>query len=173
MKQQQHLYATNSKLGNSMAQGQQTTRIVYDQISVGSATTHAEAFTNFTGKTNVQTNLKEGKLPSGESMIVKEIDFVSEAAVTGEITVDLYIGTLKVVKDLPVHFAAYAGTDWQPLNRGTTTRFSVRLVTNVTIPAQVEFKVVLKSAAATFTDATVLNVALKGFGVLFNSQTSL
>jgi hypothetical protein len=83
------------------------------------------------------------------------------------------IGSQRVLKDIPVNFAAVPGLDWSPLNVGSASKFSVRLITDLVIPPQVSFRLNLRCTAASFAAATNLSVAFKGFGVLFNPQSTL
>lgn len=173
MNQIQKLYGVNSNLGLDLSTGQQTTRIVYDTEPAGAATGYLELFANFANKSRLQTNLTEPKLTSQESMVVKEIIFSLNNPIAKMATFDFLIGSQKVLKDIPITFATNAGLDWSPLNIGSTTRFSVRLITDLVIPPQVSFRLNLRSAPAAFAANTTVAVALKGFGVLFNPQSTL
>jgi hypothetical protein len=88
-------------------------------------------------------------------------------------TFDFIIGSQKVLKDIPITFATNAGLDWSPLNAGSSSRFSVRLITDLVIPPQVSFRLNLRCAPGAFANATTVAVGLKGFGVLFNPQNTL
>jgi len=167
------LYGVNAKLGAMLRGGQQTTQYLYDQEAVDSNTESVEFFVNFGSKTNIQTNLKEGKLPTGESSVLKELIFVADNPISGTIIANFFIGNQRVLKDYPIYFAAVVGLDPSPLNLNSGSNFSVRLVTNLVIPPQVTFKLELKCEAGAFADATIISASTKGVGVLFNPQTSL
>lgn len=173
MNQIQKLYGVNAGLGLDLNKGQQTTRIVYDTEPATLLTAYQEFFANFAGKTRIQTNLTEPKLTSQESMVVKEIIFVTSTPILKQATFDFLIGSQKVLKDLPILFSTVPGLDWSPLNTGSTSKFSVRLITDLIIPPQVSFRMNLRMPAGTFANGTTVQVALKGFGVLFNPQTTL
>ncbi len=172
MNQIAKLYGVNAQLGAQLRNGQQTTRILYDEETTDVTTESLEFFTNFGGKSNVQTNLKEGKLPSGESMVIKELLFSSPDSISGTITADVFIGSQRVIKDLPVYFSAIPGLDVSPLNVGNGNNFTSRLVTNLVIPPQVTFKMSLKVEPGAL-QLSNLRAAFKGVGVLFNPDISL
>jgi len=185
----------DSKLG-APANQQQTTRVLYDTfINVaGTPQTQIEFFTNFQGKSLARTNLQVSKLDSAESMVVKSLWFAGsfESAdpdipfntTAGGVVCDVIIGNQTVVKALPLHFNTYVGEPFDRLhasnNAFVTTNGSqnsglwceVRLLTNIVIPPQVDFKVVVRGASLGAGDTGATICALSGYGQIFSAGTT-
>ena len=174
--QEQKLYGVNRKLGNPYAASQQqTTRIVYDIEPADNTTTSLEFFVNFANKTKDDTNLTEGKLSSSESMVIKEIDIICPAnALVGTAVLSVVIGSQEVVRNVPLQFLAVNALNYGgPLSSNDAQTFNIRMITDLVIPPQVNFKAVVKMEAGALPAASNMGVAFKGFGVLFNPQASL
>jgi len=185
----------DNKLG-APANQQQTTRVLYDTF-VNSQQLNAqqiEFFTNFQGKTLGQTNLQVSKLDSAESMVIKSLWFGGVFEGTdgslpfdgnaGGVVCSIIVGNQTVVKDLPLHFNAdvgepfdrihgsnngYVPTGVQPSNQWC----EVRLITNIVIPPQVDFKVVIRAAEGLgLGDGGATVCCLSGYGQIFSAGTT-
>jgi hypothetical protein len=105
--QVQKLRYVNNRLGAGNADTQQTTRVVYDTVTVaGPGTQTLRFFDSFAGKTTPNfTNLNTNKLDSSDSMVVKWIllEFLqfaytgSERRITAQCIFDI---TLKIGNDV-------------------------------------------------------------------------
>jgi hypothetical protein len=194
MGQVSKLAYVDRKLG-APANGQQTTRIIFDtEQNAGAVVNQVDFFTDFQGKTPGQTNLQVSKLDSSESMVIKSVwfsytnndnsAFAPFPGANGGATMDIIVGNQTVVKALPLHFNSTVGEPYDRLhgsNNGVATGTAgapgvvceYRLLTNIVIPPQVDFKVVVKGAdlfqAAGGSDENTLICALIGYGQLFSA----
>ncbi|RLC36972.1 hypothetical protein DRH27_04385 [Candidatus Falkowbacteria bacterium] len=181
------------KLG-APSNGQQTTRVLYDTFSNVTATPQSqiEFFTNFQGKGLGQTNLQVSKLDSAESMVIKSLWFggLFEAVDpsipfpfnAGGVVCDIVVGNQTVVKALPLHFNTYVGESFDRIhgsNNGYASADAspgqwceVRLLTNIVIPPQVDFKVVVRGANLGNGDTGATICALSGYGQIFSAGTT-
>lgn len=169
----------DSKLGVSLP-GQQTTRVIYDSVSAVAGQGFFEFFTNFAGKTEFQTNLTTNKLDSAESMVIKSIqligNFAGTATLENHLNLNITVGNQVVVKDFDPSFnAANRGLSFDRLhsgfNNGNILEF--RLLTDIVIPPQVNFKATLSlSDGANVLLADDITIVLKGYGRIFSAGAS-
>lgn len=170
----------DAKLG-APTSGQQTTRYIYDSVLPGAGGTNVTFFQNFAGKTQFQTNLTTNKLDSMESMVIKSI-YLSLAAGTagtltlqGHMNLNIYVGNQCVLKDFDPSFNATSrGLSFDRLhssfNEGRVVE--VRLLTDIVIPPQVNFKATLELAENTAVADTSITLGFKGYGKIFSAGMS-
>jgi hypothetical protein len=161
--------------------GQQTTRYIYDSVLPGAGGTNVTFFQNFAGKTQFQTNLTTNKLDSMESMVIKSI-FLSVYAGTegalnlaGHSNLNIYVGNQCVLKDFNLSFnASNRGLSFDRLHSGfnSSAILEVRLLTDIVIPPQVNFKATLELAENTAVVDTSITLGLKGYGKIFSAGMS-
>jgi hypothetical protein len=170
----------DAKLGGPTG-GQQTTRYIYDSVIPGAGNTNVTFFQNFAGKTQFQTNLNANKLDSMESMIIKSIYIVidpgTEGALnlTGHLNLNIYVGNQCVLKDFDPSFnASNRGLSFDRLHSGfnSSAILEVRLLTDIVIPPQVNFKATLEMAENTAVIDTQITLGLKGYGKIFSAGMS-
>lgn len=170
----------DAKLG-APTSGQQTTRYIYDSVLPGIGGTNVTFFQNFAGKTQFQTNLTTNKLDSMESMVIKSI-FMSVNAgtagtltLTGHLNLNIYVGNQCVLKDFDPSFnATNRGVSFDRLHSGLNSSeiVEVRLLTDIVIPPQVNFKATLELAENTAVADTSITLGLKGYGKIFSAGMS-
>lgn len=192
----------NRVLGAQMDQMQGTTRAIFDSINFTNRTSY-DYFSEVSGKATTTinnlpaTNITDNRFEPGEGMVIKEIgisNLDNQASPTTPIDlntgliglglINVYIGNNRVIKDLPL-FSMQTLSAVNNLNLSSTAatnsnnlRFtSIRLLTNIVIPPQVQFYVNLRLPAPGGTGAgrTGLNnlrVYLKGYGKLFNPRNN-
>jgi len=177
MSQVGKLNMVNSKLGATMP-GQQTTRYIYDTVTTVAGQSTFNFFQTFAGKTDLQTNLTTNKLDSSESMVIKSLYFVGSITpgFLGHINLNITVGNQVVLKDFNPSFnATNRGLSFDRLHSGTNegNRVEVRLLTDIVIPPQVNFKVTMELAegAAVLGDESV-TVGLKGYGTIFSAGST-
>lgn len=171
----------DSKLGVSLP-GQQTTRVIYDSVNATAGQGFFEFFTNFAGKTEFQTNLTTNKLDSAESMVIKSIQIISNvggtppALLTSHMNLNIIVGNQVVLKDFDPSFnATNRGLAFDRLHSGFASdrNLEFRLLTDIVIPPQVNFKATLQLADAA---SVILNddftIVLKGYGRIFSAGAS-
>lgn len=181
--QQTKLATIAAKLGiPQVANGQQTERVIFDSVALNGGTAPAtqtlEFFQNFAGKTPEESNVQSSKLDSNEALIIKNIklftfDESMEVAASMPL-LNVYVGGQRVIKDLSFAFATDELTPENIVKIGfgqDGTASSMRLLTNIVVPPQVEIKVTVKLLPLA-NDARVYLI-LGGYGVLFNPQSSL
>jgi len=170
----------DAKLG-APTSGQQTTRYIYDTVLPGAGGTNVTFFQNFAGKTQFQTNLTTNKLDSMESMVIKSIyiAFFPGTAGTldlsGHMNLNIYVGNQCVLKDFDPSFnATNRGVSFDRLHSGynNAVRLEVRLLTDIVIPPQVNFKATLELAENTAVADTSITLGLKGYGKIFSAGMS-
>jgi len=186
----------DNKLG-APANQQQTTRVLYDTFVniTGVNQNQIEFFTNFQGKSLGQTNLQVSKLDSAESMVIKSLWFAGifegvDPSIpffpnAGGVVCDVIVGNQTVVKALPLQFNTFVGEPFDRIhasnnayspgvdsskNQGLWTE--VRLLTNIVIPPQVDFKVVVRGEQLGVGDTGATICALSGYGQIFSAGTS-
>lgn len=197
MGQLSKLRSVDNRLG-ATANGQQTTRTVFDTIAKASLTyTNLEFFKTFQGKTPGQTNLTQNKLDSSESMVVKSISILQVGSLGStdvpgagaQMLLNFYVGNQRVIKNLPISFNN--GGTGQPFDRlhansgvpSTNTGFisfttaynmptEIRLLTDIVIPPQVEFYVTLSSSSTGAASNAAIVCALTGYGRIFSAGAS-
>jgi hypothetical protein len=170
----------DAKLG-APTSGQQTTRYIYDSVVPGVGGTNATFFQNFAGKTQFQTNLTTNKLDSMESMVIKSIFIAVDAGtagtltLTGHLNLNIYVGNQCVLKDFDPSFnASSRGLAFDRLHSGFNADaiLEVRLLTDIVIPPQVNFKATLELAENTAVLDTSITLGLKGYGKIFSAGMS-
>jgi len=170
----------DAKLG-APTSGQQTTRYIYDSVSPGAGGTNVTFFQNFANKTQFQTNLTTNKLDSMESMVIKSI-FIAirpgtagTLTLTGHLNLNIYVGNQCVLKDFDPSFnSSNRGLAFDRLHSGynSTEGLEVRLLTDIVIPPQVNFKATLEFAENTAVADTSVTLGLKGYGKIFSAGMS-
>jgi hypothetical protein len=167
----------DSKLGVSLP-GQQTTRVIYDSVNAAAGQQFFEFFTNFAGKNEFQTNLTTNKLDSAESMVIKSIQIVASGAtllLSDHLNLNITVGNQVVLKDFDPSFnATNRGLSFDRLHSGfnENQNLEVRLLTEIVIPPQVNFKATLQvsnAGAALNDDITII---FKGYGRIFSAGNS-
>ena len=168
----------DSKLGVSLP-GQQTTRVIYDSVSSVAGQQFFEFFTNFAGKTEFQTNLTTNKLDSAESMVIKSIQIITNSATSNladHLNLNITVGNQVVVKDFDPSFnASSRGLAFDRLHSGfnSTTNLELRLLTDIVIPPQVNFKATLQIADGANVELNDdITIILKGYGRIFSAGAS-
>ena len=167
----------DSKLGVSLP-GQQTTRVIYDSVNAAAGQQFFQFFTNFAGKTEFQTNLTTNKLDSAESMVIKSIQIVMGSLVsnlTDHLNLNITVGNQVVLKDFDPSFnCSTRGLSFDRLHSGfnTTTNLEVRLLTEIVIPPQVNFKAELQLSNALLAAGDDVTIILKGYGRIFSAGNS-
>ena len=176
MSQVGKLNMVNSKLGATM-QGQQTTRYIYDTVVAAAGQTTFNFFETFAGKTDLQTNLTTNKLDSSESMVIKSI-FVSNSltqSLSGHSNLNIIVGNQVVLKDFNLAFnATNRGVSYDRLHSGynVDSRIEIRLLTDIVIPPQVNFKATLQIAEVGTLDSESVTLGFKGYGVIFSAGST-
>lgn len=168
----------DNKLGATMP-GQQTTRYIYDSVALGIGQQNATFFQNFAGKTQFQTNLTTNKLDASESMVIKSIYLAFNNQFIDNLLADhsnlnIYVGNQVVLKDFNVAFnARAAGTAFDRLHNvdGSSAIVEVRLLTDIVIPPQVNFKATIEFATAPQAEYN-MTLGLKGYGKIFSAGAS-
>jgi hypothetical protein len=172
----------DSKLGVSLP-GQQTTRVIYDSINASAGQGYYEFFTNFAGKTEFQTNLTTNKLDSAESMVIKSIQIIANfagtptpASLANHLNLNITVGNQVVVKDFDPSFnATNRGLAFDRLHSGFNqgSNLELRLLTDIVIPPQVNFKATLQlSDAVNVAVNDDITIVLKGYGRIFSAGAS-
>ena len=176
MSQVGKLNMVNAKLGATMP-GQQTTRYIYDSVTAAAAQTTFNFFQTFAGKTDLQTNLTTNKLDSSESMVIKSIYVItnSTATLTGHSNLNITVGNQVVLKDFNLAFnATNRGVSYDRLHSSfnSSTVVEVRLLTDIVIPPQVNFKATLELAENTTLVDENITLGLKGYGTIFSAGST-
>ena len=176
MSQVGKLNMVNSKLGATMP-GQQTTRYIYDSITTVAGQTTFNFFQTFAGKTDLQTNLTTNKLDSSESMVIKSIYLAGDitAGLSGHSNLNITVGNQVVLKDFNIAFnATNRGVSFDRLHSGRNSflEVEVRLLTDIVIPPQVNFKATLELAENTTLVDENLTLSLKGYGTIFSAGST-
>lgn len=170
----------DNKLGAGMP-GQQTTRYIYDTVLPGLGGTNLTFFQNFAGKTQFQTNLTTNKLDASESMVIKSIYMAcfspppASLNLTGHMNLNIYVGNQCVLKDFDPSFnSSNRGLAFDRLHSSANFNFAleVRLLTDIVIPPQVNFKATLELAESNAGVDTSITLGLKGYGKIFSAGSS-
>jgi hypothetical protein len=167
----------DSKLGVSLP-GQQTTRVIYDSINAAAAQSNFSFFTNFAGKTEFQTNLTTNKLDSAESMVIKSVQIIANSTnvvLTDHMNLNITVGNQVVLKDFDPSFNTISrGLAFDRLHssftNGNNTEF--RLLTEIVIPPQVNFKAELQLSNLTLALNDDITIIFKGYGRIFSAGNS-
>jgi len=175
--QVQKVAYVDSKLGVSLP-GQQTTRVIYDSVNAAAGQTFFQFFTNFAGKTEFQTNLSTNKLDSAESMVIKSVQIIMNSAVSNiadHLNLNITVGNQVVLKDFDPSFnCSSRGLAFDRLHSGfnSTTNLEVRLLTEIVIPPQVNFKAELQLGNALIAVNDDVTIIFKGYGRIFSAGNS-
>jgi hypothetical protein len=175
--QVQKVAYVDSKLGVSLP-GQQTTRVIYDSVNAAAGQQFFEFFTNFAGKTEFQTNLSTNKLDSAESMVIKSVQIILNSAtsnITDHLNLNITVGNQVVLKDFDPSFNATSrGLSFDRLHSGfnSASNLEVRLLTEIVIPPQVNFKATLAISNALLAVNDDVTIILKGYGRIFSAGNS-
>jgi hypothetical protein len=175
--QVQKLSYVDSKLGVSLP-GQQTTRVIYDSVNAAAGQQFFQFFTNFAGKNDLQTNLTTNKLDSGESMVIKSVQIIMNSAVSNlvdHLNLNITVGNQVVLKDFDPSFnCSSRGLAFDRLHSGfnSETNLEVRLLTEIVIPPQVNFKAELQISNALVAVNDDVTIILKGYGRIFSAGNS-
>ena len=167
----------DSKLGVSLP-GQQTTRVIYDSVNAAAGQQFFEFFTNFAGKNEFQTNLTTNKLDSAESMVIKSIQIVMNSATSNlsdHLNLNIQVGNQTVIKDFDPSFnASNRGLSFDRLHSGFNDgrNLEVRLLTDIVIPPQVNFKATLQLSNALVALNDDITIIFKGYGRIFSAGAS-
>lgn len=167
----------DSKLGVSLP-GQQTTRVIYDSVNAAAGQQFFQFFTNFAGKNEFQTNLTTNKLDSAESMVIKSIQIIMNSATSNladHLNLNITVGNQVVLKDFDPSFnCSSRGLAFDRLHSGfnDTKNLEVRLLTEIVIPPQVNFKAELQLANALIAVNDDITIVLKGYGRIFSAGNS-
>ena len=175
--QVQKVAYVDAKLGVGLP-GQQTTRVIYDSVNAVAGQQFYEFFTNFAGKTEFQTNLTTNKLDSAESMVIKSIQIIMNSATSNladHLNLNITVGNQVVVKDFDPSFnASSRGLSFDRLHSGynDTKNLELRLLTDIVIPPQVNFKATLQVSNALVALNDDITVIFKGYGRIFSAGNS-
>jgi hypothetical protein len=167
----------DSKLGVSLP-GQQTTRVIYDSVNAVAGQQFFEFFTNFAGKGEFQTNLTTNRLDSAESMVIKSIQIIMNTATSNladHLNLNITVGNQVVVKDFDPSFnATNRGLSFDRLHSGFNNGNNVelRLLTDIVIPPQVNFKATLQVSNALVAVNDDVTIIFKGYGRIFSAGNS-
>ena len=175
--QVQKLSYVDAKLGVGLP-GQQTTRVIYDSINAAAGQQFYEFFTNFAGKNEFQTNLTTNKLDSAESMVIKSIQIImgsSTSNLSDHLNLNVTVGNQVVLKDFDPSFnATNRGLAFDRLHSGLNANqnVEVRLLTDIVIPPQVNFKATLQISNALVALNDDITIVFKGYGRIFSAGNS-
>jgi len=167
----------DSKLGVSLP-GQQTTRVIYDSVNAAAGQQFFTFFTNFAGKNEFQTNLTTNKLDSAESMVIKSIQIIMNSATSNladHLNLNITVGNQVIVKDFDPSFnCSSRGLAFDRLHSGfnSTTNTELRLLTDIVIPPQVNFKAELQLGNALVAVNDDITIVFKGYGRIFSAGNS-
>jgi hypothetical protein len=167
----------DSKLGVSLP-GQQTTRVIYDSVNATAGQQFYEFFTNFAGKTEFQTNLTTNKLDSAESMVIKSIQIIMNSSTSNladHLNLNITVGNQVVIKDFDPSFnSSSRGLSFDRLHSGysDTRSLELRLLTDIVIPPQVNFKATLQVSNALVSAEDDITIIFKGYGRIFSAGNS-
>jgi hypothetical protein len=175
--QVQKLSYVDSKLGVSLP-GQQTTRVIYDSVNAAAGQQFFTFFTNFAGKTEFQSNLTTNKLDSAESMVIKSVQIIMNTETSNlsdHLNLNITVGNQVVLKDFDPSFNATSrGLAFDRLHSGfnSGTNLEIRLLTDIVIPPQVNFKAELTLGNALIAVNNDITIVFKGYGRIFSAGNS-
>ena len=175
--QVQKVAYVDSKLGVSLP-GQQTTRVIYDSVNATAGQQFFQFFTNFAGKTEFQSNLTTNKLDSAESMVIKSVQIIMSSATSNlndHLNLNITVGNQVVLKDFDPSFnCSNRGLAFDRLHSGFNDglNLEVRLLTEIVIPPQVNFKAELTLGNALIAVNDDITIILKGYGRIFSAGNS-
>ena len=175
--QVQKVSYVDSKLGVSLP-GQQTTRVIYDSVNATAGQQFFQFFTNFAGKTEFQSNLTTNKLDSAESMVIKSVQIIMQSATSNlndHLNLNITVGNQVVLKDFDPSFnCSNRGLAFDRLHSGFNDglNLEVRLLTEIVIPPQVNFKAELTLGNALIALNDDVTIIFKGYGRIFSAGNS-
>jgi hypothetical protein len=175
--QVQKLSYVDSKLGASLP-GQQTTRVIYDSINAAAGQTFFQFFTNFAGKNEFQSNLTTNKLDSSESMVIKSVQITLNSAlsnISDHMNLNITVGNQVVLKDFDPSFNCTSrGLSFDRLHSGfnNDVNLEFRLLTEIVIPPQVNFKAELELGNGLMAENDDITIIFKGYGRIFSAGMS-
>jgi len=175
--QVQKLAYVDAKLGVGLP-GQQTTRVIYDSVNAVAGQQYYEFFTNFAGKTEFQTNLTTNKLDSAESMVIKSIQIIMGSVTSNladHLNLNITVGNQVVLKDFDPSFnSSNRGLAFDRLHSGLNDNknLELRLLTDIVIPPQVNFKATLQVSNALVALNDDITIIFKGYGRIFSAGNS-
>jgi hypothetical protein len=175
--QVQKVAYVDSKLGVSLP-GQQTTRVIYDSVNAAAGQQFFTFFTNFAGKTEFQSNLTTNKLDSAESMVIKSVQIIMNTETSNlsdHLNLNITVGNQVVLKDFDPSFNATSrGLAFDRLHSGfnSGTNLEIRLLTDIVIPPQVNFKAELTLGNALIAVNNDITIVFKGYGRIFSAGNS-
>ena len=158
--------------------GQQTTRYIFDTVTAVLAQTSYDFYQTFSGKSDLESNLNVNKLDSSESMVIKSIFIATDSSTVdllGHMNLNITVGNQVVLKDFnPAFSTGGRGTAFARLINTTTDAKAVeiRLLTDIVIPPQVNFKAELQLAENTAAAGDKVRFGLKGYGVIFSAGST-
>jgi hypothetical protein len=167
----------DAKLGVGLP-GQQTTRVIYDSVNAVAGQQFFEFFTNFSGKSEFQANLTTNKLDSAESMVIKSIQIIMNSATSNlndHLNLNIQVGNQTVIKDFDPSFnATNRGLAFDRLHSGFNSNANVelRLLTDIVIPPQVNFKATLQISNNLIALNDDVTIIFKGYGRIFSAGNS-
>jgi len=176
MSQVGKLNMVNAKLGATMP-GQQTTPYVSAGVVAAANQVNFNFFETFAGKTDLQSNLTTNKLDSSESMVIKSIYVATNVTqgLSGHSNLNITVGNQVVLKDFNLAFnATNRGVSFDRLHSGIVTAdyVEVRLLTDIVIPPQVNFKATLELAEGGTLAAESITLGFKGYGTIFSAGST-
>ena len=176
--QVQKVSYVDSKLGVSLP-GQQTTRVIYDSVNAAAGQQFFQFFTNFAGKNEFQSNLNgTNKLDSGESMVIKSVQIIMNSGTSNladHLNLNITVGNQVVLKDFDPSFNCTSrGLSFDRLHSGFNSLYNLemRLLTDIVIPPQVNFKAELTLGNALIAVNDDITVIFKGYGRIFSAGNS-
>ena len=137
-----------------------------------------ELCTGFRRKNEFQTNLTTNKLDSAESMVIKSIQIIMNSATSNladHLNLNITVGNQVIVKDFDPSFnCSSRGLSFDRLHSGfnSTTNLELRLLTDIVIPPQVNFKAELTLGNALVAVNDDITIVLKGYGRIFSAGNS-
>jgi hypothetical protein len=177
MSQVSKLNSVNNRLGATMP-GQQTTRYIFDTVTAAAAQTNYDFFQTFSGKSAIESNLNVNKLDSSESMVIKSIFIATNSSTVdllGHMNLNITVGNQVVLKDFnPAFSTGGRGTAFARIISTVTDAkaLEIRLLTDIVIPPQVNFKAELELAENTAAAGDKVRFGLKGYGVIFSAGST-
>lgn len=168
----------NKNLGFSDVRKMQgSTRVIFQRKTLTAGRTFIEFFTDL-GNTPINNrSIDDNKLSAGETIVIKEIllqNFTEtlDPQTFGNALINVFIGSQVVYKDIPLS-ELYPGTGYNNIKSNFDSTFndftnlSARLITNIIIPPQVEFKVTIDFPFVNSNNQD-FGLHLKGYGKLIN-----
>lgn len=184
----------NRVLGAQMDQMQGTTRVIYDTQNCNQLGSY-DFFSQVSSKANTlinnapASNISQNRFEPGEGMVIKECsillfnNFIGPGAFHIDLSLlNITVGNNKVIKDLPISTGSSL-VSINPINYRNTYAgdensyfWSIRFLTNIIIPPQIQFNVNLKFPSNLPNgyqgSPLIFRLYLKGYGKLFNPRNN-